>query len=215
MMRNILVSATVTAALCSLSISAAPALGFAFESETSSSTETTPSTDLVIQLGTSGSVECSTLKLKSSPAFGSSETLHVQIKEPTGCIFNNNAKQVSETAAIISTGSGKNCPIELESEQLIELSETEFAEGFAEVGCHPQFKTTLNSCTVELEEPTAHIREFEWYDTNDTLHHYESVLKLKLKKVKYTISSGCGSGGINGELHLTAPIKYVVVPPAM
>ena len=209
-MRKILVSATVTAALCWLSLSAAPALGFEFESETSSPTNTTPSTDLVIQLGTSGSVECSTLKLESSPTLGSSDILHVKIQEPTGCFFNDNAKGASEKVKTT-----QSCPLILESTDLVEVSDTEFAEGLAEFVCKPKFENTAGTCTVELEKTTVPIREYEWYDTNNTLHHYESVLKLELKNMKYKIKSGCGSNGTNGELDLTAPIKYVVVPPAM
>ena len=209
-MRKILVPATITAALCSLSLSAAPALGFEFESETSSSTETTSSTDLVIQLGTSGSVECSPPKLESSPTLGSSDELKVKILGLSGCSFNDNAKGKNEPGTI-----AQHCPLILESADLVEVSDTEFAEGRAEFICRPEFVNTAGTCTVKLEKTTSPIREFEWYDTNDTLHHYESVLKIELKKMEYKIKSGCGSNGTNGELDLTAPIKYVVVPPAM
>jgi hypothetical protein len=211
MMRKILVPATIAAALCSLSLSAAPALGFEFESETSSSTETTSSTDLVIQLGTSGSVECSPPKLESSPTLGSSDVLKVKIGEPSGCFFNDNAKGKSEGGTI-----KQSCPLILESTDLVEVSDTEFAEGRAEFVCKLKFETSGSpTCTVKLEKTTSPIREFEWYDTNNTLHHYESVLMIELKGMEYKISSGCGSNGTNGQLDLTAPIKYVVVPPAM
>jgi hypothetical protein len=207
----VLATAMATAALCSLAISAVPALGFEFEfdSETSSSSVTTSSTALVIQLGTSGSVECSSIKLKASPVLGVSATLKARIEEPSvTCIYNDNAKLVSEQIEKFEP----KCPIFLESEKLEELSATDFNEGLAELNCTLKIKTKGCNLTVG---PTSPSREYEWGDTDLTLGHYESLLTLELKKVKYTISSGCGSSGTSGEFNVSIPIEHVIIPPVM
>jgi hypothetical protein len=205
MMRKIFVSATATAALCSLAISVAPALGLEFESEATFS-ETPSSTAQVIQLGTSGWVECFKMTMTASPALGASTKLKAKLEKYTTCSYNHNEKGEPVTVS--------NCLIVLESADLVELSEEEFAEGHAKLNCNLKITHIVGVCEIKIEEPTTALPEYAWTNINATLGHYESLIQFRLEKLKYTITgTGCGSSGINGEYEGSIPIKYVTIFP--
>lgn len=208
-MRKTFVTATVTAAVCSLAISVAPALGqdSEFSSETLSTSETTSSTAQIFRVGTSGWVECAKIKLKSSPELGVSTTLKVKIESYTTCSYNHSL--LSEVVTTIEP----KCPVVLESELLEELSVTEFGEGLAKFHCTLKFFTSL--CKVEFEEHLPALPEFAWTNTNTTAGHFESLLKMRMEKLTYKISSGCGSNGTNGEWDGSIPIEHVIVLPTL
>lgn len=206
-MRKIFVSATIMAALCSLAFSAAPALGLEFESETSSPSETSSSTAQIIQLGTSGWVECLKMSMTASPELGASKKLKAKLEKYTTCSYNHN-----ETAEVVSVS---NCLIVLESAALVELSEEEFAEGHVKLNCKLKIEH-VGGCEIVIEEPTTASREYAWTNIDATLGRYESLLQFRLEKLKYTIKgTGCGSNGSNGEYEGSIPIKYVTIFPAM
>jgi hypothetical protein len=210
MMRRIFVPAMIAVALCSLTIAVAPALGqdSEFSSETSLASETTSSTAQVIRLGTSGWVECLKIKLKASPTLGVSTTLKVKVESYTTCSYSHSLK--SEAITTIEP----KCPIVLESEFLEELSVTEFGEGLAKFHCELKI-TGAAGCKIVVKEPATALPEFAWTNTNTTSGHYESLLKLRLEKLGYTISSGCGSNGTNGEYDVSVPIEHVIVLPTL
>jgi hypothetical protein len=109
------------------------------------------------------------------------------------------------------------CPILLESEVLEEISVTEFAEGLARFDCEPKI-LTVGKCEIVIEEHPTPLPRFAWTNTDTTSGHYESLLKFRLEKLKYTISGplGCGDGsGTNGEYDGSIPIEHVIVLPTL
>jgi hypothetical protein len=102
MMRKILVSSTVTAALCSLAISVAPALGLEFESEgTFSSTSSTEKT--TVQLGTSGWLECEKMSMKTVMlTVGALTDIELELEKYTTCHYHNKleTESVSDAAGV-------------------------------------------------------------------------------------------------------------------
>jgi hypothetical protein len=209
MMRKIFVSATAMAVLCSSVISVAPALGLEFESDSATATETTSSTAQVIPLGTSRWVECLKITMKTSQEPVVSPQLKVKIETYTTCSYSHNLK--SE----VTTPSPK-CPMVLESAALVELSEVEFAEGLAKLHCELKFKHT-GGCEIVIKEPTTALLEYAWTNTDTKFGNYESLLKLRLEKLQYTITgaTGCAASGTNGEYDGSIPIDHVIVPPTM
>jgi hypothetical protein len=205
MMIKMFVSAAVTAALCSLAISVAPAFGqdSEFASESATVTTTTSSTAQIIRLGTSGWVECPEITMKSSPTLGASTTLKLKIETYTGCVYNHNLKSEPTTPET-------KCPIVLESADLEELFANEFAEGLAKFHCTLKI-TGIGGCKIAIEEPTTALPEYAWTNTDTTSGHYKSLLKLRLEKLQYSFSSGCGSSGTNGEWNGSIPIEHVIV----
>jgi hypothetical protein len=207
-MRKIFVLAMATAALCPLAISAEPALGFEFDSETALPSLVSSSTPLVIQLGASGWVECSSIELKTSPALGPQTELKVKMEGESFCSYEDNTKMVGEL--ILSSGvEPPKCPLVLESAKLEELSAKLFNEGLAELNCELKITTTAG-CKITIEHGTF-AREYEWDNLTTTLGNYESLLKLELKHLTYKISSGCGSNGTSGEFKVSLPVKHVIV----
>ena len=211
-MRKIFVSATITAALCSLAISVAPALGLEFEGETGSSL-TSSTTAQIIHLGTSRWVECSKVKIKASPKVGSFTKLSTTLEEYPTCSYNR--ELASESVETMDA-----CTITLESADLVELTEEEFGEGHAKFGCILEFDNVSGKgCKIEIEKPGAAVPEYVWTNLDGTPKHYESLIQLKLKNLEYKIeafgggvckSSGSGS---NGEYDGSIPIRYVTIFP--
>jgi hypothetical protein len=212
MMSKLLVSATVTAALCSLAISVAPALGqlSEFESESSSASEAPSTTAQVFRVGSSGWVECLKIKVKASPVFGPQTTLKVKLKSYTSCSYSHGM-----TSKPI-TNVPPECPIVLESNVLEEIGVNEFAEGLAKFHCNLKF-ITAGPCEIVIDETTTGaVPEFAWTNTNTTTGHYESLLKFRLEKLEYTITgTGCGSSGTNGEYVGSVPVEHVIVLPTL
>lgn len=215
-MRKIFASATITVALCSLAISAAPALGLEFEGETGSSL-TSSTTAQIIHLGTylgnSRWVECSKVKIKASPKAGAFTKLGTTLEEYPTCSYNRELK--SESVETMDT-----CTITLESADLVEFTEEEFGEGRAKFGCTLEFDNVSGKgCKIEIEKPGATVPEYLWTNLDGTPKHYESLIQLKLKNLEYKIeafgsgvckSSGSGS---NGEYDGSIPIRYVTIFP--
>jgi hypothetical protein len=208
MMKKIFVSATVMAALCSLAISVAPALGLEFEGETGSS-KTSSTTAQIIKLGTSGWVECLKVKMKASPKAGAFTKLSTTLEEYTTCSYNHELKSESvETADA--------CTIALESADLVELTEEEFGEGRAKFTCTLEFEPVVGVCEVEIKGPTAAQPEYAWTNLDGTPGHYESLIHFRLENLKYTIKgTGCktSGSGSNGKYEGSIPIQYVTIFP--
>jgi hypothetical protein len=207
MMRKLFVSATVMAALCSLTISVAPALGLEFEGETGSS-KTKSTTAQIIRLGTSGWVECLKMTMKASPKVGASTKLPVTLEEPTTCSYNHNLIDESVTFS--------SCTIALESADLVELTEEEFGEGrakFCTLYVEPVGGTI---CEIEITAPTTALPEYAWTNLDGTPGHYESLIHFKIENLKYTITgTGCktNGSGSNGKYEGSIPIKYATIFP--
>lgn len=200
------VALSVVIGLCSLTIPAAPTLGFEFESETSSPSTTTSSTAQVIQLGASGWVECLKMEMTASPTAGALTKLKVKLEKYTTCSYSHNMKSEIVTVS--------NCLAVVESAALVELSEVEFAEGRAKLNCKIKIEHP-GGCLITIEEPTTALPEYAWEDINSTAGHWESLIKFRLENLKYTISSGCGTSGTNGEYLGSVPIDHVTIFPAM
>lgn len=214
-MRKLFVSAMAMAALCSLAISVAPALGLEFEGEVGLSI-TKSTTAQIIQLGTylgnSRWVECFKVEMKASVKAGASTKLATTLEEYETCIYNRELK-----SEIVETGGA--CSITLESTDLVELTEEEFGEGRAKF-CKLEFASASGKgCEITIEGSTTAVPEYVWKNLDGTPKHYESLIQLKLKNLKYTIanlggttckSSGTGS---NGEYEGSIPIRYVTIFP--
>lgn len=205
-MRKIFVSAAVTAAICSLAISVTPALGLTHEfyGDTSSPTEATSSTAPVFQLGSSGWVECSKIKITADPTTVTEQKLKLKMEEFTTCSYNHN--QTSDPVAV-----SPKCPIVMKSTNLAEEFTNEFSEGRAKLECNLHFTDASKKCEIVMKEPATVVPEFAWRNTDTTFGHYESLLLLRLEKLTYTISSACGSNGTNGEIDYSIPIVGVIV----
>lgn len=214
-MRRIFVSATAMAALCSLVVSVAPALGLEFEGEATYSKR--PSTTAqIIHLGTSRWVECAKMEMTASPKVGAFTKLPISLEDYAMCTYNR--EMVSEVVEPISL----SCGITLESADLVELTEEEFGEGRAKFGCTLEFQSTSHSggCKVEVYKPGAAQPEFTWVNLDGESGHYDSLIELKLKNLEYNIEPSkagavCKSSttGSNGEYDGSAPVERATIFP--
>jgi hypothetical protein len=214
MMRKIFVSATVTAALCLLAISVAPALGLEFEGEATYS-KTSSTTAQTIQLGAFGWVECAKMEMTASPKVGAFTTLGVQLEKYTTCSYHHGVavESVSDTAACT--------PITLESADLEELAEEEFGKGRVKVRCEFVFKPGSGyGCQVEIWAPRTALPEYEWINLDGTPKRYASLIHFKIEGLEYEIrepgSIACktaGDSGSDGDYVGSMSISYVIVPP--
>jgi hypothetical protein len=202
-MKRIFVPVAVMAVLCSLAISVAPALGHEFYGDLTSPTEAT-TTAPVFQVGSSGAVECSKIKMEVFPQIGPEQKLKLKMEEFTGCFYNHNLKDETMTVS-------PKCPIVLKSTALAEEFTNEFSEGRAKLECNLHFKGK-GVCEIILKEPATVLPEFAWRNTDTMSGHYESLLILRLEQLGYTITgSGCGSNGTNGEIDASVPVVGVIV----
>jgi len=208
-MRKIFVSATVAAALCSLAISVAPALGLEFEGEATYS-KTKSTTKQTIQLS-SGWVECEKIEMTTEPTVGAFTELEVQLEKYTTCTYHH--KLVAESVSTVGC-----TPITLQSADLEEKSEEVFYKGRLTF-CTLKFKG--NGCLVEIWGPRATaLPEYEWVNLNGTPKHYESLIKFRIEKLEYEVTkiggaacNSTGTKGSDGEYEGSIPIKYVTIFP--
>jgi hypothetical protein len=216
MMRKIFVSATVTAALCSLAISVAPAVGLEFETETGESTtksNTTPTPTIFLGTGSAGRVECSKMTMKASLKAGASTKIHASLSEFTTCKYLHG---LANESVSLSTAA---CGITLESADLVETAEEEFADGRAKF-CELEFEPVgASGCEVDIK-PSGAQPEYEWLNLNGTLGHYESLVHFAIGGLEYEVkkpgSAACktaGDSGIDGKYESSIPIRYVTIFP--
>jgi hypothetical protein len=213
MMRKTFISATVIAALCSLAISVAPALGLEFEGEATFS-GTSSTTAQIIHLGTSLRwVECLKVKMNASLEVGPFTELEMTLKEYETCSYSREM-----TSEVVKPSS--SCTITLESADLVELVEEEFGEGHAKFGCTLTFKGA--NCVVEIEKSGGVAEpEYVWKNLDGESKHYESLIQLKLKNLEYRIKTVTGhvckssflGTNTNGEYDGSIPIERVTIFP--
>lgn len=213
MMRKIFVSATVMAALCSLAISVAPALGLEFESEATYS-KTSSTTKQTIQLGAFGWVECTKMEMTTEPKVGVFTTLEVQLEKYTTCSYHHGVADEPVSGPKLCA------PIKLESTDLEELTEEEFDKGRLKFGCTLEFEKVGGGCRVEIWGPHSALPEYEWINLDGTPKHYASLIRFKIENLEYEItkvgSAACTSAvntGSDGDYVGSIPISYVIVPP--
>jgi hypothetical protein len=213
MMRKIFVSATVAAALCSLAISATPALGLEFESEGTYS-KTSSTTEQTIQLGTSGWLECAKMEMKTTDlTVGALTELEVQLEKYTTCSYHNKLE--------VESVSGTTACITLESADLEEQVEEKFDKGRLTFGCTLKFKNVSGTgCQVEIFPARAALPEYEWINLDGTPKHYESLIHFKIETLEYAVKKigsaackGAGATGSDAEYDGSIPISYVTIFP--
>jgi hypothetical protein len=214
MMRKIFVAATVTAALCSLAISVAPALGLEFEgegtfSETSSSTAPT----IFLGSGSAGRVECSKMTMKATLKVGAFTKLHGSLEKYTTCKYIHGLANEPVSVQTLA------CAITLESADLVELAEEEFGEGRVKF-CQLEIENVSGGCFVEIGGTTAALPEYEWLNLNGTLGRYESLIHFTIGGLEYKVtkvgSAACktaGDSGSDGKYEGSIPIKSVTIFP--
>jgi hypothetical protein len=207
MMRQLFASAAITAALCSLAISVAPALGYEFHGDRTTMVTAVSHTTQIFQLGASDWVECTELEAKFTPELTGSPKLKLKLTyPPSTCVYNHPSESqiVSETH--------ENCPVALKSTALKKAFGKEFDEGLLSLECNLRFKTRAG-CEIAIKEHiTPLLSEFEWRDEDTVSGDYESHLLFRLEKMEYTVTGlGCGSSGTNGEYNGSIFLDGVIV----